>query len=275
MSGSEQRRKISAILIVQNESSIISRCLNSLSWCDEIVVVDGVSTDSTKFIVCNPSAEWAPKLKWFERKWSGFKDQRNYALDQASNDWILSLDADEECSFELKNKLLSILSEPNPHPTWKVRRQEYFLGKEIHYGVWNPSYQDRFFLKSGVRYRNEIHEYPEYPTEPKRIHEPIRHWPGFNPDRFLEKMNKYTSIEARDRVLAGQRTNLIHLVTAGPSMFFKNYFYYKSYLDGVEGIVISILEGISRAVRHVKIWRYQTELEKTGKIADSAISESS
>lgn len=263
---SAARKPISAILIAKNEEAMIARCLSSLAWCDEIILVDAMSTDGTKKIACDPNAPWASRLRWFEKPWSGFRDQRNYALDQTKNDWIFSLDADEECSPELRARLEMILNETNPHPTWKIRRQEYFLGKKINYGVWNPSYQDRFFLKAGIRYRNEIHEYPEYKTAPQRIHEPIHHWPGFNPDRFLEKMNKYTSIEARNRVQAGQRTNCFHIVMAGPAMFFKNYLYYKSFLDGIEGVAISVLEGVSRSVRHVKIWRYQRELEKTGKI---------
>jgi len=150
-------RKISAVLIVLNEAGPIARCLNSLSWCDEIIVVDGMSTDSTKAIALNPNAAWASRIKWFERAWDGFKNQRNFALDQSSHDWVLCVDADEECSPALRTRLEGLLASENPHPYWKVRRQEYFLGKAIHYGVWNPSYQDRFFKKQGVRFVNDIH----------------------------------------------------------------------------------------------------------------------
>lgn len=252
-------RKISAVLIVLNEEGPLARCLNSLSWCDEIIVVDGMSSDGTKSIALNPNAAWASRIKWFERTWDGFKNQRNFALDQSSHDWVLCVDADEECSLALRTRLESLLASESPHPYWKVRRQEYFLGKAIHYGVWNPSYQDRFFKKQGVRFVNEIHEYAKFPGIPERIHEPLHHAPDFNPEKFLAKMNKYTSIEARDRVNAGQRTNWFHVVFAGPAMFFKNYFYYKSYRDGIHGVAISVLEGISRSVRHVKIWQYQNE----------------
>jgi len=254
-----ERSKISAILIVANEAHTISRCLTSLTWCDEIVVVDGKSSDETKAIVTDPRAPWASRLCWFERDWDGFKNQRNFALDRATHDWIFAVDADECCTPELQTRIEGILTESNPHPYWKVHRQEYFLGRPIHYGVWNPSYQDRFFLKKGVRYVNEIHEYAKFPREAKRLHESLLHDPSFNPDRFLSKMNKYTTIEARDRVRAGQRTNWFRIVTAGPAMFIKNYFYYKSYRDGIHGVAISVLEGVSRSVRHVKIWWLQNE----------------
>lgn len=256
------QRKLSAVLIVLNEASALSRCLSSLAWCDELIVVDGKSSDATKEIALDPRAPWAGKLKWFERDWDGFKNQRNFALDQATHDWILCVDADEECTQELQTRIVSLLKEENPHPYWKIRRQEFFLGKPIHYGVWNPSYQDRFFKKQGVRFVNEIHEYAKFPEEPHRIHEPLLHDPAFHPEKFLAKMNKYTTIEAKNRVDAGQRTNLFHIVMAGPAMFFKNYFYYKSYRDGIHGVAISVLEGISRSVRHVKIWQFQNERDK-------------
>lgn len=254
---------VSAVMIIFNEESTIERSLTSLSWTDEIVIVDAGSTDKTKEIVMQPNAPWASKLKWHERKWTGFKDQRNFSIQKAKNDWILVVDADEKCTPALESKIRQILSEPNPHPTWKVRRQEYFLKKPIHYGVWNPSYQDRFFHRKGIQYVNDIHEYPPYPVAPLRIHEPLEHYPDFEPEKFLYKMNKYTTIEARDRVLAGNRTNLFRVIFSGPAMFLKNYFYYKAYLDGAHGVVISVLEGVSRSVRHVKMWQFQNQIKKS------------
>ena len=108
----------------------------------------------------------------------------------------------------------------------KVRRQEYFLGKPVHYGIWNPSYQDRFFDKTDVKYVNDVHEYPIFPSEPGRIHEPILHWPDFNIEKFLDKMNRYSSIEALDRYKQGKRTNWFRMIAAFPAIFLKNYFYY-------------------------------------------------
>ena len=258
--------KISAVLICLNEEHAISRCLNSLSWADEIVVIDGGSTDLTPRIANDRCAPWASKLKWILNPWPGFRAQRNLALSSATNDWIFVIDADEACSPELiaRMKAFQAMAAEPMTKYYKVRRQEYFLGKAIHYGIWNPSYQDRFFHKRGIEYKNEIHEYPPYPSIPDRIHEPLLHWPDFGPDQFLYKLNKYTTIEAKNRYDSGQRTYLLRILSAGPAMFFKNYFYYKSYRDGAHGLVISILEGISRAVRHIKIWRLQNEAKNLG-----------
>ncbi len=255
-------KKISACLITLNEEKHLARALQSLIWVDEILIVDAHSKDQTRAIALDPKAPWAGKVKWLERAWSGFKAQRNFAMESASNDWILVVDADECVTPELANKIQTLLAQDHPHPAWKVRRQEYFLGKKINYGVWNPSYQDRFFNRQGVQYVNDIHEYPVFPVKADRIHEPILHSPDFAPEYFLYKMNKYTSIEAKNRVDAGQRTNWFHMIFAGPAMFLKNYFYYRAWKDGIHGVAISVLEGVSRSVRHIKIWQYQREIEQ-------------
>ena len=254
--------RVSAVIISKNEETHITRCLESLAWADEILVVDAQSTDRTVTICEKSGSTWQSKVRVIVRPWSGFRDQRNFSIREAKNDWVLVVDADEECSPELAARIREILSQGAPCKYWKVRRVEYFLGKPIEYGIWNPSYQDRFFHRTDVEYTNEIHEYPVFPSPPQSIHEPLHHAPDFAPDKFLEKMNKYTTIEARDRVKRGQRSNALRVLSAGPAMFFKNYFYYGAYRDGVHGLVISVLEGISRAVRHVKIWQF-------GRIKDS------
>ncbi|MBC7691867.1 MAG: glycosyltransferase family 2 protein [Methylotenera sp.] len=254
---------VSAVIITSNEEKHIARCLRSLTWADEIVIVDAASEDRTAEICKDPQAPWTGRLRFLTRAWTGFKDQRTFAMNEAKNNWLLVVDADEECSPELAAKITELMSAPDgpSHKAYKVKRVEYFLGKPIHYGIWNPSYQDRFFNRQGVKYVNDIHEYPIFPSPPQSLHEPLLHSPTFAPERFLEKMNKYTSIEARDRVKQGQRTNWFRMVFAFPAMFLKNYFYYSAYKDGRHGFAISILEGISRAVRHVKIWQYTQELE--------------
>lgn len=254
---------VSAVIITRNEERVIARCLRSLAWADEILVVDAESTDRTVEICKDQGSMWRDRIRVLTRPWTGFKDQRMFAMSEATHDWILVVDADEECTHELAKRIRSLLEHPAKLPSraFKVRRIEFFLGKQINHGIWNPSYQDRFFHRAGVKYVNDIHEYPIFAAQPERIHEALLHWPDFHPERFLEKMNKYTTIEARDRVERGQRTNWFRILFAFPAMFWKNYFYYGAYKDGMHGFVISVLEGVSRAVRHVKIWQFSRELE--------------
>lgn len=256
------RKPVTALVITLNEEKRITRCLESLTWADEIVVVDGGSSDRTAEICQAAQSPWSGKIRFIRRSWNGFRDQRDFAMREAKNDWIFVIDADEQCSLELARKVEDLLSLPEGPSSraYKIRRIEYFLGKPILFGIWNPSYQDRFFHRLGVKYVNDIHEYPVFPEPPQQIHEPIHHSPDFEPAKFLDKMNKYTSIEARDRVAQGQRTSLFRLLGAFPAMFFKNYFYYGAYKDGMHGLVISLLEGVSRVVRHIKMWQYGREL---------------
>jgi glycosyltransferase involved in cell wall biosynthesis len=267
MSAQAAKAPVTAAIIARNEEKHIARCLASLLWCDEIIVVDAQSTDRTPAICQDPQAPWAGKLKFLTRAWTGFREQRTYAMEQSRNDWLLVVDADERCTPELEARVAGYFAngaEP-PHRAYKIKRVEYFLGKPIHYGIWNPSYQDRFFHRAGVKYVNDIHEYPVFPKPPQDIHEPLEHAPDFSPERFLDKMNKYTSIEARDRVRQGQRTNWFKLLFAFPAMFYKNYVYYGARKDGMHGFVISLLEGVSRVVRHIKMWQIQRELAENPK----------
>ncbi|MGK5082662.1 glycosyltransferase family 2 protein [Bdellovibrionota bacterium FG-1] len=257
---------VTAAIITHNEGSHIARCLQSLTWCDEILVIDAHSADATEAVCRDPAAPWAPRIRFLQRAWSGFREQRTFAMEQARNPWILVVDADECCSPELEARIRGFFlnGQQPPHSAYKIRRIEYFLARPIHYGIWNPSYQDRFFNRTGVRYVNDIHEYPIFPKPPQDIHEPLLHSPDFSPEKFLAKMNKYTSIEARDRINQGQRTNGFKLLGAFPSMFYKNYFYYGARKDGMHGFIISLLEGVSRVVRHIKMWQIQQEFHNSG-----------
>ncbi len=252
-----EKTPVSAVILTHNEEKYIARCLHSMTWADEILVVDSHSSDQTLSICEDKNKPWAGKIRVLKKEWNGFREQRNFAIKNAYHDWLLVVDADEECSKELAEKIRTFFKDQKEpaEKAYKVQRIEYFLGKPIRYGIWNPSYQDRFFHRKGVTYINDIHEYPKFLMPPGLIHEPLKHAEDFNVEKFLYKMNKYTEIEAMDRYRQGQRTNAFRLLTAFPAMFLKNYFYYKAYKDGMHGLIISLLEGVSRVVRHIKIWR--------------------
>ncbi|MFZ3064907.1 MAG: glycosyltransferase family 2 protein [Nitrospirota bacterium] len=264
MSMTSSSLSVSALIITFNEEKHIERCLASLAWADEILVVDAFSRDRTPEICLRKDAPWSGKLNFIQKEWEGFRVQRNFALEKAKNNWLLVVDADEECTPVLAARIKELLMLPEgpPRRAYKIRRIEYFLGKPIHYGIWNDkegyhgSYQDRFFHREGVYYVNDVHEYPVFQQKPGIIHEPLHH-ASITTEKFLDKMNKYTTIEAQDRIDQGKRTNLLHILVAFPAMFIKNYIRYKSYRDGIYGVIISLLEGVSRVVRHIKMWQIQ------------------
>ncbi|MGZ3687570.1 MAG: glycosyltransferase family 2 protein [Bdellovibrionota bacterium] len=248
---------VSAVIISFNEEKKIGACLKSLTWADEIIVVDAASTDRTREVCKDPSAPWFSKIRVLEKPWAGFREQRNFAIAQAKNDWLLVVDSDEECSPELAAKVRELLSLPGgpERKAYQVKRREFFMGKLIEHGMWNPSYQDRFFHRAGVQYVNEVHEYPKFPAVPGQIHEPLLHNSDLSVEKLIEKMNRYTTIEAQDRFDQGQRTSLFKLVGAFPAHFFKTLFHYGGYKDGLHGVVLALFEGVTRVVRQLKIWQ--------------------
>jgi glycosyltransferase involved in cell wall biosynthesis len=269
----EMKLPISALIIARNEEGHIARALRSLDFVKEVIVVDAQSTDRTRELASALGA------KVIVRPWTNFADQRNFSLEQASQPWVLVVDADEAVSPGLRDWLKDffssadaqgmVLSESAGPYGYKIRRSEYFLGKPITGACWNPSYQDRFFRRTKVRYQGEIHEYPEgahsFVRAPAEAF--LEHNPAVTVESFLQKMNHYTSIEAMDRYRQGQRTSISHMAVVFFATWWKNYFYYKGYRDGVAGFVVCLLEAVSRTVRHLKLWQLE-QMEKAGRLQE-------
>lgn len=251
-------RAVSALLIVKNEARYIERALRSLTWCDEILVVDSFSQDETPQICRDPAMPWASKIRFMQKEWLGFSAQRNFAIEHARHPWILFLDGDEACSEDLQKDLLKLLDSADLTPAqYKIRRQEFFLGKPIHHGIWNPSYHIRFFYKEHFRFVGEVHEGVESPYETRSIDAPIIHVEDLRIERILNKLNHYTTLQAEKDYEGGLRTNVFRILLSFPAMFYKNYIYYGAWKDGIEGFIISVLEGVSRTIRHLKIWQVE------------------
>lgn len=259
-----QKLPVSALIIARNEETMISRAVFSCAFAAEIVVVDANSSDRTAELAAKAGA------KVVSRAWTGFSDQRNFSLAQAQHDWVFVLDADEAVTPELVKWLHDFFAagkdKERPYG-YRIKRSEFFLGRRIYGACWNPSYQDRFFRKSKAKFVGEIHEYPE--IEGGMVDAPesalIEHNHHITVESLLEKMNRYTTLEAFDRYRAGQRTSLLHLFVVFFATWWKNFFYYKGYRDGAYGFVICLLEGVSRTVRHIKLWQIQ-QLDRTGKL---------
>lgn len=243
---------LSACVIAHNEERVLERCLKSLTFASEIVVIDAGSTDRTVEIARAHGA------KVFTQAWQGFAAQRNFALQNCTGDWVFFLDSDEEASTLLGERLVRIASDrQGTHPNcYSIQRIEYFLGRRLDHGPGNPSHQWRFFRRSAVRFEGGVHEYPKFAGPVGKIDDPIYHWPDLGIDKFLTKMNHYTTLEAVDRFAHGQRTSLAHACGTFFSTFFKNGIRYWGLLNGKQGFVLTLLEAFSRVVRHLKLWLY-------------------
>ncbi|MBI3543046.1 MAG: glycosyltransferase family 2 protein [Deltaproteobacteria bacterium] len=238
-------------MIARNEERAIERCLRSLAFADERVVVDAGSTDRTVELARACGA------KVVSHDWAGFARQRNVGLENCSGEWVFFLDADEEASPQLAARLRAIAGDaPEKHPAcYSIRRDEFFLGRELRFGPGNPSHQWRFFKRAGVRFEGEVHEFPRFEGPVGLVDDAaISHWPDLGIDKFLTKLNHYTTLEALDRFAQGQRTTLFHAAGTFFTTFLKNGIRYRGLWNGKEGFVLTVLESFSRVVRHLKLW---------------------
>lgn len=255
-----EKLPLSIVIITRNEAGLIARAVQSGHFAQDVVVVDADSQDGTGKLAESLGA------RVISRAWTNFADQRNFSLKQAKHDWVLVLDADEAVTPALEKWLRDFFERgaqaQKPHG-FKIKRAEYFLGKRIYGACWNPSFQDRFFRRDKAKYVGEIHEYPEVEGGMELAPEAalIDHNPNVTVESFLEKMNRYTTVEAFDRYNQGQRTSLRHLSVVFFATWWKNFFYYKGYRDGAHGFVICLMEAVSRTVRHIKLWQVQKMME--------------
>lgn len=258
-----EKLPLSAIILTRNEERHLGRALASLTFAAEILVIDAGSTDQTQAIAL------ANNARFINSPWPGFRIQRNRSLEAAKYEWVLVVDADEAATPELETWLRDFFIQKKnlqaPYG-YKIHRIEYFLGRKIQGACWNPSYQDRFLRRDKASYVGEIHEYPEVEGGVIRAPEAaaLLHNPDVSVESILEKMNRYTTVEAWDRYRKGERTNLPHIFVAFFATWWKNFFYYRAYRDGAYGFIIAILEAVSRTVRHVKLWQIQ-ELSSSGR----------
>jgi glycosyltransferase involved in cell wall biosynthesis len=249
--------KISACMMCFNEERRIEKALESLSWADEVVVVDSFSEDKT------PEIAKKYAHQFIQNKWPGHAKQMQYAMEKATHDWVFFLDADEACTPELIERIKKIREHGKPpHNLYKVHRKEHMWGFWYKYGCGNPSYQDRFFNRKGVRYEGAVHIYPVVDGAPGWLHEYIHHDSFESLEDMLDKLNSYTTIEAKDMFSRGIRHNGSYMFFSGLVMFLKGYFKKRGFLDGPYGLIMAVCDGLSFFMRQAKLWRLWNEADK-------------
>jgi len=184
--------KISAVIVTYNEAANIERCLQSLDFCNEIIIVDSNSTDKTVAL----AKKYTNKI--FLHEFNGFSDIKNIGIDKAHNDWVLSIDADEVISPALKNTILSIGNRHLKFEGYYIKRNDFFLGKEIKHCGWNNDYQLRLFKKSTGRFDGRVvHESVKLLGSVGKINEPIYHYSYPDTKTYFNKMNRYTTLQSK------------------------------------------------------------------------------
>ena len=246
------RAKISAVLITKNEERNIKRCLESLKWVDEIVVIDGESTDRTVEI----AAQYGAKV--ITHRFEGdFGMERNIGNENATGDWILALDADEAIPQKTREAIEGILENDSEFDAYNVPRLQYFLGKPLMHGGRYHSIVN-FFKKGKATFDGKVHHLVKVSGKIGEFEYPIEHYPFSSISEFIQKQDRYTKYEAlemfekhKDAMVKEVKYNL----TFKPlKMFFKSYFKKKGYKDGMVGLVFCVLFSWSYFLRWAKYW---------------------
>lgn len=249
--------KISGVIITFNEEKHIERCILSLKdVVDEIVVVDSFSTDKTKEICQKYNTVFV------EQKFLGFTDQKNFASDQASYDYVLSLDADEALSEELRTEILHA-KQNLQFDGYSFNRLNNYCGKWIRHSGWYPDCKIRFFNRKKAKWvgENNLHEVVvlENPSSHQWLKGDLLHWSYDTYSQHCLKINKYTDIAAQAIASRKKKSSKFYFkVIFNPFWkFIKNYFVKRGFLDGFEGFVISVLTSFETFLKYIKVIQYQ------------------
>jgi glycosyltransferase involved in cell wall biosynthesis len=252
--------KISAVVITYNEEKRLADALESVGGiASEIIVVDSFSSDDT----VNVAKNYTDKV--FKRKWTNFSDQKNFANSKASFPWILSLDADERLSPDLRGEIL-LLKEGEPSCSgFSMPRQVYYLGKWIRHSGWYPDRRVRLFRKDKARWEGEyVHENLVVEGKIEKLEGSVHHFTYRNISEHLERINNFSQLGAQKLYSNKKKCRWYHLVFLPFFRFAKSFFLKAGFLDGFPGFVISVLNGYSIFVRYAKlreIWKKGERIE--------------
>lgn len=236
------------VMITHNEEANLARALRSVSWADEIIVVDSGSTDRTREIATSFGA------KVFDVDWKGFGPAKQAAVERASGDWLFSLDADEEVTVELAEEIKRVVREESEFAGYSIPRKTSFLGRWILHCGWYPDPVLRLFRKGSGRFDDAlVHERVILTGKEGRLRGEIMHYSYPNLTVYLEKLNRYTSLGAEEAWRSGKRATWFDIVGRPPVAFIKYYVSKRGFLDGLEGFVLCVLSGVSVLVKYAKL----------------------
>lgn len=254
----KRKRKLSVAIITFNEEKNIGDCIRSVeSFADEIIVLDSLSTDSTKSIATS-----FPKVRFLEAPFPGHVEQKNKAISFCQNDWILSLDADERANDELQKSIQSFLeAETVSADGYKIARLTFHLGRWIRFSGWYPQRRYRLFQKENAQWIGENpHDYIALKegSRGKVMKGDILHYSFTDFSHQINTINQFSSIVAYTRYAKGERFSLLKTILKPLGKFFEIYIFKFGFLDGIPGLWIALASSFSTFLKYAKMY----ELDK-------------
>jgi len=247
--------KITATVITLNEEHNIAAALESLAWADEIIVVDSESDDRTVEIALRFTE------RVFVRPWPGYSAQKNFASEQARNDWIFSLDADERVSEELAHAITELKNASEPDAAaFQMSRLTFYLGRWIKHSGWHPDYKLRLYDRKRGRWRGDfVHETLEVSGHVERVSGELLHYTVRNASEHHLRMDRYTTLAAQQSFSQGKRASIISMILSPVVVFLRSYVFKLGVLDGVPGLAIARFAAHYEFLKKLKLWEIRRE----------------
>ena len=239
---------LAVTVITKNESEHIRHCLESVQWVDEIIVLDSGSTDDT-VAICR---EYTDKV--FVTDWPGFGVQKNRAIQRATCDWILSIDADESVSEALRREIEEAIAQPDKRVAYEIPRRSSYCGRFMNHGGWWPDYVARLFRHGYARFSEDlVHERLLVQGSMGRLTNPLVHDAFSSLEEVLETTNAYSSAGARLLQQRHKTGSLTGAVLHGLWSFFHTYILRAGFLDGKEGFMLAVSNGEGTYYKYLKL----------------------
>lgn len=240
---------LSVIIIAKNAGTMIRRCVESVAWADEIIVVDSGSTDDTQDICRELGAKVVVTTDW-----PGFGAQKNRALDAAHGDWVFSIDTDEWVTPQLRDEIQTAINSNTAAPAYAIPRSSSFCGRAMKHSGWWPDYVIRLFQRGRARFSDDlVHERLIVEGATRKLRQPLMHETVTDLHQLVNKMNMYSTASARDLHARGRSASIRTALLHGGWAFFRTYILRAGFLDGREGLMLAIANAEGSYYRYVKL----------------------
>ena len=250
---------LSVILITRNEEANLDDCLASLEGiAQQIVVVDTASSDRTLEIARNYGATIASPADW-----PGFGPQKNRALDLATEEWVLSLDADERLTPILRSEITMAIKHSAQVDCFAIPRLSWYCGRFIRHSGWSPDYVDRLFRRGTARFSDDlVHERLIPNGQVAKLENPMLHFSFMNYSQVLQKLDRYSTASAEQAFAKGKTSGPCKAVLHGFWAFIRTYIIRAGFLDGPQGFALAISNGQGTYYRYIKLWHLNQDARK-------------
>jgi glycosyltransferase involved in cell wall biosynthesis len=246
---------VSAIVVCWNEEKNIGPCLESLRWCDEIIVIDSFSTDRTVEI----SRRFTDHV--IQRRWAGFRDQKAFAHQQSTKEWVFSVDADERVTPELRDEICQALShDGDDYAGYAVPRLVFYLKRWWWRGGWYPEYNVRLFRRDRAVWGGfEPHNKIIVNGRVRRLQHPLYHFSYRNIEDHIQKINRYTSASSQELRQHGGRWRLADALLRPAARFFRSYILKRGFMNGFAGFYVAVSAAVYVFLKYAKLWELELE----------------